>query len=406
MGWITQSAVWLTVVVVICGACELASAQIGYTDFSSVAGLSLNGSASQLGNVLQLNPAAGNQAGTVWADVRQQVVGGFFCQFTFRITRVGAGADGMSFIIHDDPAGTGAIAQPGGSLAYTSQPFTPTNSMMNLLVVELDTYINAWSQIPDSSTNEISVHLYPGFPTSASGADEINSIGRTTPAINFSDGAVHSLLIFYYPGTLEVYLDSAPAPTLSVPFDFATGGVNLNGVPIGGLTLNPNGAYVGFTGTTGGLYEVNEVLSWTFSGSPAAIEYQTNSSNASLTVNGVQGTNQVAATATLGIGVTGALSLSSFNLGAAWDLGYAAVPLLPASAGGLMTGGGQIINLDFADPSFGTWFNFLATSPPFVSLAVPFAIPVSTAISAQFGIADPSLPDGLALSQPTRLLVQ
>ena len=64
MGWSTQSAVWLTVVVVVCGACEPASAQIGYTDFSSVAGRSLKGSASQteIDRAAQLQQELGHSA--------------------------------------------------------------------------------------------------------------------------------------------------------------------------------------------------------------------------------------------------------------------------------------------------------------------------------------------------------
>lgn len=406
MRWITNVTTWSLVVMGFGVLCGLAPGQIAYPDFSTIAGLTLNGSASQVGNVLQLNPATNNQTGTVWANARQQVLGGFLCQFSFRITRVGGGADGMTFIIQDDPAGTGALMAGGGSLGYSGPPSGGQAQMANLLVVELDTYINGWAQIPDASTNELSVHLCPTIPAVGAQADEIHSIGRTTPSINFADGLVHSLTMLYVPGTLEIYLDGSAAPTLSVPFDFVTGGTNLNGAAVAGLSLNPNGAYCGFTGTTGGLVEVNEVLSWTFSGSPAANEFQTNSASASLTVDGVQGTSQVAATVTLGIGVTGTLNLSSTNLGAMWDVGSTTVPLLPASSGGLVTGGGQIINLDLSDPSFGTWFNLLATSPPFGGVNVPFAIPTAATVSAQFGIVDPVAPDGVALSQPTRLIVQ
>jgi len=401
----SRQGLWLVFGLILSWA-PTAQGQLAYGDFSSVAGLTLNGSAAQIGNVLQLNPASGNQAGTVWADMRQQVAGGFLCQFTFRITRVGGGADGMSFIIHDDPAGTAAIAQAGGSLAYTSMPFTTTNSMQNLLVIELDTYINGWPVIPDSSNNEISVHLYPGYPTSNDGADEVNSIGRTTPTVNFSDGAVHTLTVLYVPGLLEIYLDAAASATLSVPFDFNLGGTGINGQAIGGLTLSPAGAYVGFTGTTGGLVEINEVLSFSFTGSAPTNDYQVNSLAAYLAVDGVQGTSQIAAMVTLGLGVSGNLTLGSSNIGAMWDLAFTTAPLLPASGGGLVTGSGQIINLDTGDPSFGSWFNLLSSSPPFGGLNVAFAIPTAAAVSAQFGIVDPSFADGIAISQPTRLVVQ
>ena len=40
-----------------------------------------------------------------------------------------------------------------------------------------------------------------------------------------------------------------------------------------------------------------------------------------------------------------------------WELGYGLAPLVPASAGGFTTAGGQIRNLDLTDPTFGVLWN-------------------------------------------------
>lgn len=380
---------------------EIVAAQIAYPNFSSTAGLALNGSASQLGVTLRLTPAVQGQAGTAWATNRQPVAAGFQCQFTFRISP--SGSDGLTFILHDDPAGPGALGAPGGNLAYGSN--SSVGPMRNLLAVELDTYPNNWNQIPDLSGNELSVHLCPAITPNQT--DEINSLGRTTPSINFSDGSVHSLTLAYQPGTLDIFLDTTVAPTLSVSVDLGTGGTNLNGSPIGGLTLNPGGAYVGFTGATGGGVQTNEVLSWTFSSTPPTPQYQTNSFAASLDVDGVLGSQQMAAVVTLPIGTTANLTLLSWSVGQAWDLGAGLAPLVPASAGAPTTSSGQIVNLDLSDPNLSLWFNFLQgpTWGPSTSLSFPFAFPFSTSISAQMIVVAPAMSSGVALSQPVRVIV-
>ena len=251
--------------------------------------MTLNGAAAQLGNALMITPAQNGQAGSAWFQSQQSVTSGFLTTFEFRITPTGSGADGMTFIVHDDVAGTAALAQGGGSLGYTSQPLVPTNTMANLLVVELDTYQNGGFGDPDA--NHISVHLIPTIPTTANGADEYYSIGRVSPATNLSDGQVHTMCIRYVPGTLDIFLDDTAVPVLSVAFDFLTGGTNLTGNPIAGLNL-PNGtAYVGFTGGTGGLNQLNEILSWELGGPACPLNpWEVNSPESSLDIDGLQGT--------------------------------------------------------------------------------------------------------------------
>lgn len=138
-------------------------------------------------------------------------------------------------------------------------------------------------------------------------------------------------------------------------------------------------------------------------------EYQTNFSFASsLDVNGVQGTAFAPATVTVPIGVTATLGLASVNVGQPWDVGFGLVPLVPASAGALVTSDGQIVNLDLTDPTFALWFNFFQGPGwgPLTSLSIPFSLPSATAVSAQMIVVDPGLLSGVALSQPVRLNVQ
>ncbi|MAB88691.1 MAG: hypothetical protein CMJ90_04440 [Planctomycetes bacterium] len=378
-----------------------APAQIVYPDFSATVGMALNGSAGQLGNSLMLTPAANTQAGTAWFQTQQSVTSGFVTTFEFRITPTGAGADGMTFIIQDDPAGTSAIAQGGGSLAYTSEPLVPTNTLVNLLVIELDTYQNGNFADPDA--NHISVHLIPTLPTTVNGADEYYSIGRVSPTINMSDGATHTVCISYVPGTLDIFLDNFASPILSVPFDFLTGATNLTGTAIGGLNF-PNGtAYVGFTGGTGGLNQLNEVLSWEFGGPGCPLNpWEVNSPASSLDINGNQSVGLGPAVTSACIGSNLTLN-SAATAGAPSDIAIAFASPIPA---GLTTGGGQQVNIDVTHPSL---FSFNGGAASFAGIlnlqphpgTFTFSIPTAGPFfaTAQQLAIDTTHPDGFQLSQ-------
>ena len=108
-GWETLFAAGLAISVAI-GA-NSALADFNYPDFSSVAGLTLNGNASQVGNVLQLTPDAEGQSGSAWRTTsKAHLADGFDTTFTFRMAT--NGADGMAFVIQDDSA---TVQGSGGS---------------------------------------------------------------------------------------------------------------------------------------------------------------------------------------------------------------------------------------------------------------------------------------------------
>lgn len=76
-----------------------AFAQLSYTDFSTMPGLNLVGSATQFGNVIRLTPTTNDLVGNVWNTTPQDVQGGFITDFTFRSFdgTPNQGADGMAF---------------------------------------------------------------------------------------------------------------------------------------------------------------------------------------------------------------------------------------------------------------------------------------------------------------------
>jgi hypothetical protein len=83
---------------------------------------------------------------------------------------------------------------------------------------------------------------------------------QSTPAIPlFADGVVHTTRIVYQPGSLAIYLDTAPDPVLTAEVDLGTL-----------LSLDEGKAWVGFTGATGRLYQGQEIHAFSFTGAEAA----------------------------------------------------------------------------------------------------------------------------------------
>jgi hypothetical protein len=258
---LTSATVSLLALSALCGA-----QSFEYQDFSNGAGLALNGNALLTSNLLRVAASAGSQKGTVYYDTPVRVVNGFDTVFKFQINALSAGgADGMTFVIQNDPRGTTAMGINGGELAYGAGATAPPGTAIaNSILVELDTYYSGAQA--DLSDNEVSIHTNG---VGDNDNDEYFSLGHVSPTVNLSDGQTHSLRVNFDSGTLRVFLDDLVNPLIAVPYDFTTGGQWINnGGPVGGLNLQPGGlAYVGFTAATGGAWENHDVLSWTWSSS-------------------------------------------------------------------------------------------------------------------------------------------
>src|SRR5262245_54031391 len=96
-------------------------ADIIFPDFSSTAGLDLNGDATQVGNRIRLTPSVGGlfMAGSFFHSTLQQVDAGFTTSFDFQIhAPTNTGADGFTFLIQNSAAGTAALGGVGVDLGY------------------------------------------------------------------------------------------------------------------------------------------------------------------------------------------------------------------------------------------------------------------------------------------------
>lgn len=213
------------------------SGAIDYPDFQDTTGLIVNGDAAVSGDTLILTDALEGQASSVFYQDLVPVGNDFETFFRFRISEldgVFGGADGLAFVIQG--VSPTALGTGGNGLGY--------DGIGNCLAIEFDTF-----QIgSDPDGNHISVQSGGGQPNSS---DHSFSLGWTSSIPNLSDENEHYVRISYRDGILRVYIDDIENPVLQVA-------VNIDEF----LELNGGGAYVGFTGATGGGYQLQELFTW------------------------------------------------------------------------------------------------------------------------------------------------
>jgi hypothetical protein len=223
-----------------------------YPTFSSIAGLTLNGSAVQSGTALRVTNNGSAQVGSVWYTTPVLVAEGFETTFDFVLT----GPEGLAFVIQGSPAGAAAIGGGiwgiGYGFGHTGTPITKS------IAFEIDRVTQSF--LNDTGNNEISIHTVGVLGNSE---NEGNSIGRANPSINLGSG-VHRMKINYLHPTLTVFVDNMVTPVLTTPFTFENGGTQLTGGNTGGLGLVGNTAWVGFTSSTtsGSSGQNAELRSW------------------------------------------------------------------------------------------------------------------------------------------------
>lgn len=136
--------------------------------------------------------------------------------------------------------------------------------------------------------------------------------------------------------------------------------------------------------------------------------YQTNSAAASFDVNGNQSSGFTPAITSGCIGSPITVNIGALAVGNGYEILTSLAPLVPAGGGALVTGNGQIVNVNLGDPT--TSFLFGLTFPPFPTpfggsspVAIPLGLPGAPVLAAQFAILDGSHPDGFRLAQAFEL---
>lgn len=208
-----------------------------YLNFADISGLTLNGTARQTGNTLELTQALNNQAGSAFYSTAVNLTndGSFRTAFTFRAMN-GAGtngADGLTFTIQNDPRGATALGGSGEELGY--------QDISNSVAIEFDTYRNSL----DLNDNHVSILTGSVY----------SNVRTAVPEIDLNNGSPRYAWVEYN-GTsnvLAVYLsDNATKPTEA-----------LMKATIDLQTQVGDSGFVGFTAGTGGLDNSHRILNWT-----------------------------------------------------------------------------------------------------------------------------------------------
>ena len=118
------------------GAATLAyqvSTPAGSSALFSLVGDAVQGSTS---DCVQLTANVNNQTGCAWDLVNTlDFSNAFALDYTINLGNNDGGADGMAFVIQNDPSGLCACGSAGGSLGATG--------ISNSLIIEIDTYLNS-----------------------------------------------------------------------------------------------------------------------------------------------------------------------------------------------------------------------------------------------------------------------
>jgi len=224
-------------------------ASLIFPDFSSTAGLQLNGNAAQVGNVLRVAPASAFASGSVFSSsavtLNSQV--SFSTFFSFRVSANGGigdedgiGADGLAFVVQTNSSTVGSA---GGGIGY--------GGVGNSVAVEFDTFNNGPSD--DNNGNHIGI----GFNGNLDSNPQFNLPTGVGFADRLNNGNVRYAWVDYAGLTdqLEVRFSDTPTrpllPILTTTTDLTT-------------VLGSSNAFVGFTSATGSAFSNHDILSWEF----------------------------------------------------------------------------------------------------------------------------------------------
>ena len=219
--------------------------------------------------VLRLTPNQEAWVGSAWYNTQQPVAGAFSTTFTFQLsganTDYGPG-DGIAFVIQN--SATSVLGPEGCGLGFGVSNFClpgtgPQTGIPNSLAIEFNTFLNPGV---DPSNSDVAIQNCGG--TGANSVDPgcrlaVNDLTQLANPIMLADGNVHTATITYSgPSTklLDVILDNVDLfpPTPSNP----SGGVVFDMTTLG-LSNNTN-AWVGFTGSTYGADDNQDIQTWTF----------------------------------------------------------------------------------------------------------------------------------------------
>jgi hypothetical protein len=178
-------------------------------------------------NVLRLTDGNGSEACSSFFGYPVYIGSGFLATYTYQDVG-GAGADGMAFVVQNNPNGAAALGGAGGGFGY--------NGMTNSAAVEFNIFAN----------NGV------GFAMRTNGVT--GTPYSSASPVNLASGDPINVTLLYANGVLSMTLTDVVA---AAGFTFST---NLNIVS----AVGTNVAYVGFTGGAGSVTSMQTISNFNF----------------------------------------------------------------------------------------------------------------------------------------------
>ncbi len=215
---------------------------INFGNGFAAGGMIFNGAAAINGTHLRVTNGGSTQAASAWYGTPVSV-SSFTNNFSFQVTPgTSPTADGFAFVIQNN--NTTALGVAGGGLGYsTDTPGTlAANSILKSVAIKFDLYSNAGEGVDSTG-----IYTNGASPTTP-------YVDLSTSGIDLHSGHVFNVAITYDGTNLVMTITdatTAAAFTQTWPINIAS-------------TIGSSTAYFGFTGGTGGLTAIQDIITWTY----------------------------------------------------------------------------------------------------------------------------------------------
>ena len=214
----------------------------------------MSGQASEIngvGGCIQMTPNKQAQIGCMWNTTQINMASSFDYTYSVNMgTNDGNGADGMTFVLQNNPAGLSACGNSGYQLA--------AGPLSNTFIIEFDTFNNNnGTYTSDIAADHIAIDVNGNMNAPVAGPVQASALNA-----NIEDGANHTVRITWNPGTtvFDIYFDGSLRLTYTN---------NIIANVFGG---NPN-VYWGFTSSTGLYTNTQTLCPGTLPGTPAPVSW-------------------------------------------------------------------------------------------------------------------------------------
>jgi fibronectin-binding autotransporter adhesin len=186
------------------------------------------------GNVLELTDGNGGEARSVFYNWPVSPVNGFTATFTYTPSSGANTADGVTFVLQNDPRGTAALGAVGGSFGYAGNSGTGINPSA---AIDLNLY---------NDVNQTAYDINGNLGTEV-----------TVNNVNFHSGDPINVSVTYNSQS-QVMAWTLSDTVAGTSFSTSQAGVNLQSV------LSGTTAYIGFSGGDGGAVSTQTISNFTY----------------------------------------------------------------------------------------------------------------------------------------------